>query len=206
MEAIIPSVDPQHTVTSRSGSYSKPYHFRYLAAMASRNGFAPQVMAYWLKSAAMASCAACLISAGALKSGKPWAKLTALHSMARRVISRITDSVKRLVRWLTNLGRRLAIATGRTEVFCAEGVIKRDYHCSPRGVAIIRFVQTLPGQAQPAVMPAAITILFGAALTVATAWALGAILFQKLSLSFSRLEQYCLAFIVGSACLSAIDF
>jgi hypothetical protein len=55
-------------------------------------------------------------------------------------------------------------------------------------------------------MPAALTILFGAALTVATAWSLGAILFQKLSLSFSRLERYCLAFIVGSACLSAIDF
>ena len=51
----MPSVAPQQTVISRSGSTSRPYRRRYLAAMASRNGFAPQVMAYWLMSAAMAS-------------------------------------------------------------------------------------------------------------------------------------------------------
>src|SRR5580658_6412092 len=44
-------------------------------------------------SAATASCAARLISAGAGKSGKPCERLTALFAMARRVISRITDSV-----------------------------------------------------------------------------------------------------------------
>src|SRR5271165_2558476 len=44
-------------------------------------------------SAAMASCAARLISAGAGKSGKPCERLTAPCCNARRVISRITDSV-----------------------------------------------------------------------------------------------------------------
>ena len=42
----------------------------------------------------MAARAASLTSAGAGKSGKPCAKLTALCCRARRVISRITDSVK----------------------------------------------------------------------------------------------------------------
>src|SRR4030088_1666777 len=42
----------------------------------------------------MASCAARLISAGAEKSGKPCARLTASYCIACRVISRITDSVK----------------------------------------------------------------------------------------------------------------
>src|ERR1700728_480138 len=44
-------------------------------------------------SAAIASCAARLISMGAGKSGKPCDKFTALYWMANRVISRITDSV-----------------------------------------------------------------------------------------------------------------
>src|ERR1700719_993839 len=44
-------------------------------------------------SAAIASCAARLISAGAAKSGKPCERLTAPYRSARRVISRITDSV-----------------------------------------------------------------------------------------------------------------
>src|SRR5580700_2823455 len=44
-------------------------------------------------SAAIASCAARLICSGAAKSGKPWERLTAPYWSARRVISRITDSV-----------------------------------------------------------------------------------------------------------------
>src|ERR1700686_4351756 len=44
-------------------------------------------------SSEMAWRAASLISAGAAKSGKPWERLTALCFMARRVISRMTDSV-----------------------------------------------------------------------------------------------------------------
>src|SRR5271170_3014306 len=46
-------------------------------------------------SAAMASWAARLISAGAGKSGKPCERFTALWRIAKRVISRMTDSVKR---------------------------------------------------------------------------------------------------------------
>src|SRR6476646_3656717 len=42
----------------------------------------------------MASAAAFLRISGAAKSGYPWERLIALCSMARRVISRITDSVK----------------------------------------------------------------------------------------------------------------
>src|SRR5579862_6575396 len=41
----------------------------------------------------MASSAARLISAGAAKSGNPCERFTALYCSARRVISRITDSV-----------------------------------------------------------------------------------------------------------------
>src|SRR5277367_481443 len=52
-------------------------------------------MAYWLISAEIASCAARLISAGAGKSGNPCERFTAPWRSARRVISRITDSVKR---------------------------------------------------------------------------------------------------------------
>src|SRR6266511_5156183 len=46
----------------------------------------------------MARTAATLTSSGASKSGKPWARLMAACSSAKRVISRITDSVNRLVR------------------------------------------------------------------------------------------------------------
>src|ERR1700731_324912 len=51
----------------------------------------------------MAWIAACLRSTGAAKSGKPWARFTAPWRMASRVISRITDSVKRAVRSLLKL-------------------------------------------------------------------------------------------------------
>src|SRR4029079_8931888 len=50
-------------------------------------------MAYWLMSAFMASMAARFRISGAGKSGNPWDRLTALCIIARRVISRITDSV-----------------------------------------------------------------------------------------------------------------
>src|ERR1700722_16398789 len=95
MADIIASVEPQQTVISRSGSTVTPWVRLKFAAIASRNFFVTQVKAYWLMSAAMASCAARLISAGAGKSGKPWDKLTALWRIASRVISRITDSVNR---------------------------------------------------------------------------------------------------------------
>src|SRR5579863_5037862 len=92
---IIDSVEPQQTVTSVSGSTEMPCHAPIWRAIALRKFLAPQVMAYWFTSAATAFCAACLISAGAEKSGNPCARFTALCNMAWRVISRITDSVKR---------------------------------------------------------------------------------------------------------------
>ena len=51
------------------------------------------MIAYWFTSARMARHAASLISSGASKSGKPWARLMASWRRARRVISRMTDSV-----------------------------------------------------------------------------------------------------------------
>src|SRR5258708_1961231 len=62
-------------------------------------------MLYWFASAVMASRAAVLMSSGALKSGNPCARFTALCSMASRLISRITDSVKFAVRSLRNRSR-----------------------------------------------------------------------------------------------------
>src|ERR1022692_110203 len=88
------SVDPQHTVISFSGSTVIPCHIPICRAIALRRFFAPQVIAYWFTSAATACCAACLISAGAGKSGNPCARFTAPCSIACRVISRMTDSVK----------------------------------------------------------------------------------------------------------------
>jgi hypothetical protein len=49
-------------------------------------------------------------------------------------------------------------------------------------------------------------VLFGAALTIATAWALGAILVSRLSLALYRAEERLFAFMAGSACLSALLF
>src|ERR1700719_4483516 len=57
-------------------------------------------------SAAIASAAARLSASGAGKSGKPWARLMASWRMARRVISRITDSVNLRMRWLRKRARR----------------------------------------------------------------------------------------------------
>src|SRR5215813_9457197 len=93
MADIMASVEPQQMVISRSGSYATDWVRSNFSTMASRSGLAPQVMAYWLMSSEMAWRAASLISAGAGKSGKPCDRLTALCFMARRVISRMTDSV-----------------------------------------------------------------------------------------------------------------
>ncbi len=45
--------------------------------MASRSGFAPQVIAYWLMSACDGRGSRLLELGGQAKSGKPWARLTA---------------------------------------------------------------------------------------------------------------------------------
>lgn len=51
-----------------------------------------------------------------------------------------------------------------------------------------------------------IPVLFGAILTVLISWSLGMLLFRKLSLVFHKWEERLLAFVGGSACLSAIMF
>jgi Dolichyl-phosphate-mannose-protein mannosyltransferase len=51
-----------------------------------------------------------------------------------------------------------------------------------------------------------IPVLFGALCTVVTAWSLGMLLFHKLSLVFYKWEGRLLAYIAGSACLSAVMF
>jgi hypothetical protein len=55
-------------------------------------------------------------------------------------------------------------------------------------------------------MRAVLAALFGASLTIATAWALGAIVLRKLSVALYRVEERLFSFLLGSACLSAIVF
>jgi hypothetical protein len=55
-------------------------------------------------------------------------------------------------------------------------------------------------------MRAVVGALFGASLTIATAWALGAILLRKLAIALYRAEERLFSFLLGSACLSAIMF
>ena len=55
-------------------------------------------------------------------------------------------------------------------------------------------------------MRAVVYTLFGASFTIANAWALGALLLKRLTVSLSRLEAWLIAIITGSACLSAIVF
>ena len=51
-----------------------------------------------------------------------------------------------------------------------------------------------------------LSVVFGAAFTVVTAWALGALLLRRLSLEFYAWEERLIAFITGSACLSFLVF
>src|SRR5471032_2018724 len=139
MVAIMPSVAPQQTAISRSGSKSIPYVRRYLSTIASRKGLAPHVIAYWFISAAIASAAARLSASGAGKSGKPWARLMAPWLIARRVISRITDSVNLRMRWLRKRARRAVAEVGTF----------REYENCRREVK--RGPQVRNGKAQPAI-------------------------------------------------------
>src|SRR2546421_5415025 len=91
----MPSVEPQVTVISASGSTSSPrYHFVF-SAMASRKSFAPQVIAYWFKSSAIASCAARLISAGAGKSGRSEEHTSELQSRSDLVCRLLLEKKKK---------------------------------------------------------------------------------------------------------------
>src|SRR5690349_10237743 len=92
--AIISSVAPLTTVACVSGSTTHSGWKRAVfAAIASRSGFEPNVIAYWLWSAFTASVTAAFSSGGQAKSGNPWARLTAPAATASRFISRMTDSV-----------------------------------------------------------------------------------------------------------------
>src|ERR1700751_451538 len=84
-------------------------------------------------SAPIASCAARLISAGAAKSRNPCERLTASYCSARRVISRITDSVN----CSALAERRSLVATARSALtgfilwlrsveFAIHGCVARD--------------------------------------------------------------------------------
>jgi hypothetical protein len=55
-------------------------------------------------------------------------------------------------------------------------------------------------------MRVVLAILFGAGFTLATAWSIGAILLRKLRLALYRMEERLFAFMLGSACLSAVMF
>src|SRR2546427_6987168 len=98
MAAIIASVAPHETVTSRSGSTVRPHAADCFRATALRSCGAPHVVAYWLKPARSALAAASMMRMSGSKSGNPCAKLTAFsgpcRARLRRVISRMTDSVK----------------------------------------------------------------------------------------------------------------
>src|SRR5213594_1449533 len=98
MAAIIASVAAHETVTWASASTVRPQASVYLRATACRSEGAPHVVAYWLKPPRSAFAAASRMRGSGSKSGNPWAKLTALSgpwsARLRRVISRITDSVK----------------------------------------------------------------------------------------------------------------
>jgi hypothetical protein len=55
-------------------------------------------------------------------------------------------------------------------------------------------------------MPQALSILFGAAFTVAVCWAFGQLLVRGLSLEFRRQEQPVFVFLLGAPCLSLLVF
>ncbi len=76
---------------------------------------------------------------------------------------------------------------------------RRKVWCDPGAHGI----QTMTGAGN---MLRVIPVLFGALFTIATAWSLGMLLFRKLSLVFHAWEERLLAFVAGSACLSAIMF
>src|SRR3989441_3734771 len=98
MAAIMASVAPHDTVTSVSGSTSRPQAAACFRATAWRSCGAPHVVAYWLYPSRSACAAASRIRGSVSKSGKPWAKLIAssgpLRARFNRVISLMTDSVK----------------------------------------------------------------------------------------------------------------
>src|SRR5712692_3626683 len=127
--AIIASVAPHVTVILRSGSHSSPLYARAFSAIALRKFGEPCVIAYWLYSSSIARLAASLIAAGAGNSGNPYARLTAPVLSARRVISRMTDSVKNLVFVDTSADMARTVYAGkRTPANCTRmaGILEKN--------------------------------------------------------------------------------
>src|SRR5271157_441479 len=84
----------------------------------------------------MASAAACFSDSSAGKSGKPCARLMAPCSMARRVISRMTDSVKLAVRWLRKRVRKAGTEDDIVRDYVKpRGSVKWGFREGPAGVA-----------------------------------------------------------------------
>src|SRR5207245_5880229 len=112
----IASVAPHVTVISVSGFTVMPYQSAYLRVSASRSRLAPQVIAYWFTSSAMARAAASFRISGAGKFGNPCARLMAACSLASRVMPRMTDSVKPWVRVAVWIGTNLVgkVRRGKT--------------------------------------------------------------------------------------------
>src|SRR5260370_18905927 len=87
------------------------------------------LIAYWLYSSSIARLAASLIAAGAGKSGNPCARLTAPVLSARRVISRMTDSVKNLVLVDTSTGMARTVNAGKrtpANCTCMAGILEKN--------------------------------------------------------------------------------
>ena len=97
MAAIIASVLPQVTTMFLFESKSRFMYFDCFLAKASLKFWAPQVIAYWLKSSWATSLKRFRISCGESKSGNPCDRLIASYSFAILVIRRITESVNVLV-------------------------------------------------------------------------------------------------------------
>ncbi len=93
MATIMASVLPQVTRTSVSGSMSMPMKCVCFFARASLKLGAPHVTAYWCGPSRATSARRSVSSFGGSKSGNPWDRLIAPHSLEMRVMRLITESV-----------------------------------------------------------------------------------------------------------------
>src|SRR6267378_3196722 len=102
-------------------------------------------------SSAMALRAASLISSGAAKSGNPWDRLTAPCFKAKRVISRMTDSVNCSA--FAESMRREICAIERSGAVISpsqndENHVLRDAHTAPSQGKITVYGQSVNGRGQ----------------------------------------------------------
>src|SRR5713101_2611943 len=141
MAAIMASVAPHETVISVSGSTPRPHAADCFLATADRSCGAPHVVAYWLYPSRSAWAAASRMRGSVSKSGKPCAKLIErsgpLRARFKRVISRMTDSVK-----LWALTERRSVAR--------IGALQSDLGARARVAAFGHFQAALPAPAHVA--------------------------------------------------------